>query len=62
MTRSEQNPLTTFYSASIIALIMTTSMSMAARLKPPSGMITSAYLLLGSTNSRCMGRTVSVYW
>ncbi len=35
--------------------------SIATLLKPPSGMITSAYLLVGSTNCRCMGRTTLRY-
>ena len=34
----------------------------ATLFKPPKGMITSAYRLLGSTNSRCIKRTVSRYW
>ena len=37
-------------------------MSMATSLNPPSGMMTSAWRLLGSTNSRCIGRTVLRYW
>ncbi len=38
------------------------TMSIATSLNPPSGMMTSAYRLLGSTNSRCIGRTVLRYW
>ena len=34
---------------------------MATALWPPRGMMTSAYRLLGSTNSRCIGFTVPRY-
>src|SRR5688500_6707759 len=37
------------------------SRSTATVLWPPSGMITSAWRLLGSTNSRCIGFTVLWY-
>ena len=33
----------------------------ATELKPPSGMMTSAYFFEGSTNSSCIGFTVEVY-
>jgi hypothetical protein len=38
-----------------------TTMSMATRFSPPSGMMTSAHRREGSTKSRCMGRTDSRY-
>ena len=37
------------------------SIATATELKPPSGMITSAYFFDGSTNSSCIGFTVEVY-
>ena len=36
--------------------------SIAFSLYPPSGMITSAYFFECSTNSICIGLTVSMYW
>ena len=39
-----------------------TTISSATRFSPPSGTITSAQRLDGSTNSRCIGRTVPMYW
>jgi len=47
---------------SVHDLIFVTSMSRATRFSAPRGIITSAQCLLGSTNSRCIGLTVFIYW
>jgi len=44
-----------------ISLILVTTMSIATIFSPPFGIITSAQRLLGSTNSSCIGLTVSTY-